>query len=268
MSPVRALLAKEWADVVRNRLLLAGMILPAVIFLLIPIGMMLLMPTMMKTDPTRAARELEGMTRLFQQDPSLKELNPQLLYLIFLLRQFLIMFLIVPVISSLSIATYSIIGEKQNRTLEPILATPITTVELLIGKTVAATLPSIVVLWLLFLLYVASLYFFTPAAVLTHVVNRVAVVLVFLIGPLIAVLGLSVGVIVSSRSTDPRSAQQIGAVLVLPLIVLLVSQLTGIFFLTLPFVLAAAAFLAVIDFFVFRAGVALFQREKILTQWK
>ncbi len=268
MSPIRTLLKKEWSDIARNRLLLVTMLLPALLFLVISLVVILVIPSMMKSDPARASIELRKVIHLFQNDPELRQLDPNVLYLIHMLRQFLVLFLIVPVMSSLSIATYSIIGEKQNRTLEPLLATPITTAQLLIGKTLAATLPSVFLFWILFFLYAAGLFVFTPGIVPAHVLNRTAGLLIFLIGPLIAFLGLIVGVIVSARSTDPRSAQQIGAILILPVIGLFVSQLTGLFFLTLPMIFAGAVILILIDFFIFRAGVALFKREKILTQWK
>ena len=46
-----------------------------------------------------------------------------------------------PAYIPLSIATFIIIGEKQARSLEPVLAAPIRTVELLAGKAIAALVP-------------------------------------------------------------------------------------------------------------------------------
>ena len=67
---------------------------------------------------------------------------------------------------------------------------------------------------------------------------------------------------------DPRSAQQIGAVVVLPLVAIIVGQIAGFFFLTPRLALLGAAVLTVIDACVLAAGVAAFQRETILTRWK
>ena len=268
MSPIRTVLKKEWSDLARNRLLIVTMILPGIIFLLLPLVMIQLLPPMMKSDPARAASELHRIKILFEGDQALRKLDPNALYLIHMLRQFLVLFMIVPVMSALSIATYSIIGEKQNRTLEPLLATPITTSELLIGKTLAATVPSVLLLWILSGIYAAGIVVFSPGGVPLHVLNSTAGLLIFLIGPLVALLGLSVGVIVSSRSNDPRTAQQIGAVLILPVIGIFVSQLTGFFFLTIPIVVAAAVVLLLLNLLILKTGIALFEREKILTQWK
>jgi ABC-2 type transport system permease protein len=86
--------------------------------------------------------------------------------------------------------------------------------------------------------------------------------------PLVAVLGLSLGVIVSSRANDPRTAQQIGGLFILPIIALFTAQLQGLYFLNLPVVMIAAVALAIIDLAVLGVGVALFDRETILVRWK
>ena len=86
--------------------------------------------------------------------------------------------------------------------------------------------------------------------------------------PLVAILGLSLGVIVSSRVNDPRTAQQIGGLAILPIIGLFTGQMQGFFSLRLPVVVIAALALAVIDVIVLGLGVALFDRETILVRWK
>ena len=60
----------------------------------------------------------------------------------FVFQQFLMLQLLIPATGAMAFAGYSLIGEKQGRTLEPLLATPITTPELLIGKGLGALLPS------------------------------------------------------------------------------------------------------------------------------
>ena len=44
----------------------------------------------------------------------------------FIFQQFMLL-LLIPVTGAMAFAGYSLIGEKQGRTLEPLLATPITT---------------------------------------------------------------------------------------------------------------------------------------------
>lgn len=52
---------------------------------------------------------------------------------VYMLNLFTLMFMILPVTIPVTIAAYSIVGEKTTRSLEPLLATPITTTELLLG---------------------------------------------------------------------------------------------------------------------------------------
>src|SRR5262249_49395452 len=151
--------------------------------------------------------------------------------------QFVIFLLIIPVMTALTIAVYSVIGEKQTRSLEPLLATPITSIQLLVAKSLSAALPAILFTWVLFTLYAASINFFALPQVMPHVLTPITFSLIGIIGPLVAVLGLSLGVIVSSRANDPRTAQQIGGLIVLPVIALFTGQLQGFYLLTLPLVL-------------------------------
>jgi ABC-2 type transport system permease protein len=81
-------------------------------------------------------------------------------------------------------------------------------------------------------------------------------------------LGLGAGVVISSRVADSRSAQQIGGLLVLPIVFLIVGQITGLFVLGPSSVLAAAVVLLILDILVLRLGVRVFDREKIISQWK
>ena len=89
-----------------------------------------------------------------------------------------------------------------------------------------------------------------------------SLILIAVICPLVAVLGLSLGVIVSSRANDPRTAQQIGGLFVLPIIALVRAQLQGLYFLNLPAVMIAAVALAIIDLAVSGVGVALFGAKR------
>ena len=72
----------------------------------------------------------------------------------------------------------------------------------------------------------------------------------------------------SSRVNDARSAQQIGALIILPIAGLLVVQLTGNFTLTAPIIAFIALALTGVNAALTLIGIALFDRESILTRWK
>jgi len=266
MSPLLVILQKEWADLRRHHLLLFSMVVPAVIFLILPFALVILIPML---DPSGwNDRSFQRMIELLgRAEPDLRQLDPFVVFSIYIFRQFVIMFLMVPILSALSIATYSIVGEKQNRTLEPLLATPITTTELLWGKSLAAALPATLLTWIAFGLYVLGMRALSPPPVLSRVANPVGLGLIFLIGPLVAILSLGLGVIVSSRAKDPRTAQQIGVILILPLMALFIMQMRGFFLLRFRWIVIGALVLLVLDVIILKIGARLFQRETILTRW-
>ena len=83
-----------------------------------------------------------------------------------------------------------------------------------------------------------------------------------------ALVALQIAVLVSSRVNDPRTAQQFGALLILPITAVFVMQFNGVIRLTVPVILVILAALFVLWLLLVLLGVALFEREKILTRWK
>jgi len=92
--------------------------------------------------------------------------------------------------------------------------------------------------------------------------------LVLGLGPMTSLLALQVGVLVSARVNDPRTAQQFGALFILPLTGLFMAQMSGAFTLSLSLGLTILAALGVAWFLLLLFGVAIFERETILTRWK
>lgn len=265
---VRTIFDKEWLEIRSNRQLLATLLIPLVMFLLIPLITAFVLPNFLGPALTSDPDIADVVGLLMEAFPNFGELTAIEQFQIYMLRQFLALFLLSPIIGSMSIATYSIIGEKTTRSLEALLASPIRTDELLLAKSLAAALPPIVVTWLIFLLFSAIILTLGGWNVFRYTMDSAAWGLMFLIAPLVALLGLGLGVIVSSRANDPRTAQQIGGVVVLPIVALIVGQSTGIFLLGLPIVIIAAIVLLLIDLALLGVGVSLFNRESILTKWK
>jgi ABC-2 type transport system permease protein len=88
------------------------------------------------------------------------------------------------------------------------------------------------------------------------------------VGPLLAIFGVSLAVMISSRATDPRIAEQVSAVFVLPMIGLFVAQSLGLIFINEQIILWMAVILVVLDIGMLAFATQLFQRETILTRWK
>jgi ABC-2 type transport system permease protein len=187
---------------------------------------------------------------------------------IFAFRQNAVLMLFIPITTALTIAAQSVIGEKQTRSLEPLLATPVSSFQVLVAKSLSGAIPALGLTWIVFSIYVLGIKLLARPEVLPNVLIPTTWLLICVICPLIAILGLSLGVIVSSRANDPRTAQQIAGLLVLPIIGLFVAQIQGLYFLTLSKVLVTIVVLALIDAAVLKIGVALFDRETILLRWK
>jgi ABC-2 type transport system permease protein len=167
------------------------------------------------------------------------------------------------------IASYSFVGEKTEKSLEPLLATPTTDGELLFGKSLAAFLPCIGAT------YIGGAIFLTLVDVWSFINFGVFLlptlywaVTMGIVTPLGCILSVEANVIISSRVSDIRAAQQLGGLVILPivLVVILASTNSSIPNSTLTLIVSGA--LAAADLALFYLSKATFQREEILTKWK
>jgi ABC-2 type transport system permease protein len=166
------------------------------------------------------------------------------------------------------IASYSFVGEKIEKSLEPLLATPTTDGELLLGKSLAAFLPCIAVTYLAATIStpVIAYWSYTNLGVLL-IPNPYWALVLFVITPLACILSIEGNIIVSSRVNDIRAAQQVGGLIVVPLIILVIIG-TESAQLSVLLAVLVSVILAVADVGLFYLSKKTFQREEILTKWK
>lgn len=259
---VWTIIDKEWADVFKNRLVLFTVGFLPLIFTAIPLIMLYVM--------TRAdASELEELPQALLNNPLFAGMAPLEALQAIMVNQFMLFFLLIPLAIPMTIAAYSIVGEKTERSLEPLLATPITTRQLLLGKSLAAALPAVGATWFSFLvLAFAARFIVVSARVYAIIVSPTWLVAIGLLSPLLTALTVTIGIIVSSRVNDPRVAEQLGMVVIVPVLGLFFAQMAGLIFINSQMVLWLIAGMAVIDLVMLRLAVGLFQRETILTRWK
>ena len=188
--------------------------------------------------------------------------------MVYMLNIFTLLFMILPVMVPVTIAAYSIVGEKSTRSLEPLLATPITTMELIVGKAAAAVLPAVLVTWISFGIYLVAARMMTNATVFSRLIDPMWLLAVFLVGPLLAILAVCAAMMISSRVSDPRTAEQLSGAVMLPIILLVMGQSFGLFLLSSELVLVTAVVLIFLDAILFYLTIKMFQRETILTRWK
>ena len=259
---VLAVVMREWAELRRNRVVLLSVVLPPLLFAGFPL---LFLHSGALAGLAAATPQLGGMR---QGRPDLAGLSDRQALEVLLLGQFLALLLLAPISAPLTIASYSIVGEKQLHTLEPLLATPIRTWELLLAKALAAALPGAAAGWLGYsLLTLGARPVLGPAAV-AYLIGPTGLLLAFLLAPLLALLGVGLAVVASSRTDDPRAAQQVGAVVVLPVVGLLFAQAGGALYLGPGLVLAASLVAALADVALLIIAARLFRRETILTRWR
>lgn len=268
---VAIIVRKEWLETLHNRTIIITFVGLAAMFTLLPLVLAFAIPSLSPDlfSSSGGPADVSDVPPLFQESiPNVGQLSSVAQFQVFMLRQFLVFFLILPVMGAISIATFSIIGEKTSRSLEALLATPVRTDELLLGKTLASSVPTVVATWIAFALFACLVLLLGGPEVARLAIDATSIIGIAVMVPLIALLGLGLGVIVSSRAKDPRSAQQVAGIVVLPLVVLIVGQSAGLFIVGPGLVLAGAFGLLVMDAVVLAAGVKLFDREAILTRWK
>jgi ABC-2 type transport system permease protein len=186
-----------------------------------------------------------------------------------LLNSFSFFFVIGAAFVPLSIASYSIVGEKVEKSLEPLLATPLTDGEILLGKTISALLPTLVAMYAGALVFMGLIdavtfqklgYYYFP--------NWTIGVLLLILVPVAIILSVEFSVIVSSRVNDVRSAQSFGILMFFPFLAIYLAGEIGIISLDINNLLIISGILFAVDVILFFVSTTTFRREEILTKWK
>lgn len=251
---VTTVLRREWSETVRNRLLMSTILIPPMVLAIGPLALAGVVGERALPDAL--------VTQVVAQRPDWANFTASELAGAFAVQQFLVFFLLMPAYIPLSIATFSIIGEKQARTLEPVLATPIRTAELLAGKSIAALVPGVLAGWVTYVVFVSLASIVYGPALFGVVTDASWLVGVFILGPTVGLSSVVAGVIVSSRVNDPRVAQQVGGIIIVPIIALTLLQSTATLLVGAAGYLLMAVFVFIASLVGLRAGVALFDRDR------
>ena len=195
--------------------------------------------------------------------------NIEMAMLDFIIKQFMVFLLLVPAMIPSLIAPAAIVLEKENNTLEPLIATPVKTSELLMGKTLTSMVPSFAVSLINFALItiVVDTISYLKFGILPLPTWELFVV-AFILSPAISFIITMISIIISSKSTDIRSAQSIGAVIIFPIYAVIGMQIAGLFLISIKYFLIACLVLLAICPLVLKLAGRVFDRENILTKWK
>ena len=176
--------------------------------------------------------------------------------------------LLIPVLVPAALAAYAVVGERLQGTLEPVLATPIRRDELLLGKAIAAFVPAVSVAYLMFGIYLAVVELFARAAVAAAIVQGPDLLVQLIFTPLLASWSIWVGIGISARARDPRTAQQLAILASLPTVAITVLIAFKVIPATLPTALAFGAGLVILSRLGWRVTSAIFDRERLITATK
>lgn len=229
---VRAIVRKELRDFRRNRSLTVGMAIIPVLFCVQP------------------------LVAVFTLDPAASTTLRHQHVLLYMLG--------IPALVPSFVAAYSVVGERQQGTLEPVLTTPIRREELLLGKALAALLPSLAVAYVVYGLFLACVGLFAAPVVASALIRPPDLLAQLFFTPLLAGWSIWLAILISTRSNDVRVAQQFALLASLPSIA--VTTLVGLNVIKVSLVagLVAAAALLLLNRIGWRFASAMFDREQLI----
>ena len=267
---ILAIVRKDLKVAVQNK----GVVLPIV---LLPLIIFVIMPWVMvyvQTLSNASAASISNMDEVFARMPSglLTELSAythdQQLIVFMLVYMLAPLFLILPLMVSSVLAADSFAGEKERKTLEALLYTPTTDRELFTAKLLGGWTAAVVVAILSFVLYAVV----ANAAAwqsIGHIFfpNWMWVALVFWVTPAVAGLGLVVMVFVSVRAQGFQDAYQTGGLIVLPILALMIGQISGVMYFSLGVVLLVGLVIWLLDLVLLWFASKSFRRGELMTRF-
>jgi ABC-2 type transport system permease protein len=265
-----AIVRKDLKVAVQNKgVVIPIIILPLILFVIIP-WIMAYIPSLANA----AGTSLSNMDELLVRMPSglLNELSgytPDQQLIVFSLVYMLApMFLILPLMVSSVLAADSFAGEKERKTLEALLYTPTTDRELFTAKLLGVWITAVTVALVSFIVYVVMVnaagwhsigHIFFP--------NWMWIALALWVTPAVAGLGIVVMVFVSVRAEGFQDANQTGGLVVLPILLLMVGQISGVMYFSVGVVLFVGLVIWLIDVVLLWFVSKSFRRGELMTKF-
>lgn len=254
------IIRKDIKEIMSSKQTLIPMIILPVIFaVLLPIGLVF-----------GAQFGMEGMNGMDELIEIFRDMlgtynDSQLIIEITMNYMFPIFFLFIPVMTSSIIGAGSFVGEKERKTMESLLYTPITLKELFIAKIVGVAIPAY------FITLISSIVFGIIMNVGGWIYfgrmifpNLKWILLILWVCPAVTLLGLSFMVLVSAKAKTFMDAQQMSGMIIVPIILFLIGQMTGLFMLNEVILFGTGAVLYILDYFLMRNATKRFVPEKLV----
>lgn len=173
-------------------------------------------------------------------------------------------FFMLAIINPLVTSSNSFVGEKERNTLETLLFAPITVKELFFGKVIASLVPSLLITFATFLLNGIIVNIITyPYIKEILFLNSTWLILMFWVIPALVIFSIILSVLISARVKSFQEAQQYGGILVLPVVGIIISQVSGLFFLSPLILLIIGASLLIANGFLLKLITKYNQRNTL-----
>jgi ABC-type Na+ efflux pump permease subunit len=259
----KALIYKDINEITSSKQVILPMtIVPIILTVIIPLALLIGASYIGKDSNT-----IRQLGPLINKLPSeYMAYNPaQLLIKITINYMFPSYFLIIPIMCSGIIGASSFVGEKEHKTLETLLYTPISMEQLLRAKILGVFIPS----------YIITLFSFIAFGILVNIGGFIYfgglifpdikwLIIILWISPAISLLSLIFTVMVSAKSKTFQEAQQVSGLLVLPVILILVGQMTGVIMLNSLVMFIAGMVLLILDYILIKRISSKFIPEKLI----
>lgn len=172
----------------------------------------------------------------------------------------------IPILVPSALAAHAIAGERAQGSLEPVLTTPIRREELLLGKAIAALIPSVVIAYLVFGLFIVATVLFAQPGIAGAVLQAQDVATQVVYTPLLAALNIWIGLAISTRMSDSRVAQQLSLLASVPLVIAMALLAFDVIHPTTQLLVGIGLVLLIVDLRGYRLVAPLFDRERLVAQ--
>jgi len=256
----KAMIIKDIKEVTGSKQMLIPMII-------VPVVMMLVLPLALIIGARYGISAINGMDYMVKALGSqFAELNnSQLLFEIGFNYMFPVFFLLIPIMTGSIIGASSFVGEKEHKTMESLFYTPISIRELFNAKVIGTAVPA----------YSVTLI----SAVVFGIVMNIGgwlylgklvfpsikwLILIFWVSPAFTVLAIYIMVLVSAKANTFQEAQQMSALIIVPVLLLLIGQMTGLFVLNEVILVGVGAIVFILDYILMRTAASRFVPEKLI----
>ncbi|SOC40037.1 ABC transporter permease subunit [Ureibacillus acetophenoni] len=249
----KAIIRKDIIDITRSKTLLTTLIvIPIVFSVFFPLLIMgsALLFDIEKVTGSDLNMMLDKFVSVMDSSVAAYSVEQQIVYIFinYLLPTF---FLLVPIITAMTVAANSFVGEKERRTLESLLLSPISIKDLYLSKIIASIIPPLFVSIISFVIsgvIINALGYPIFSTLIFPSTNWI--VLICCLSPMIILLVVLVNILISSKVKTYQEAQNIAGVVVLPIVALIIGQISGLFLLGVELILILSGVLLVINFVI------------------